>query len=116
MLDQCLSTVPQHQWISKLFGFDFIVEYRPGRMNIVVDALSRRGQQETNLHVISEPTFQFFHDIEREIQDNEELHQLRDNIAATRGAPWHTTQGLILKGARVFVPPNSPSLSNRTSN
>ena len=27
LLDQRLSTVPQHQWISKLFGFDFTVEY-----------------------------------------------------------------------------------------
>jgi hypothetical protein len=30
LLDQRLSTVPQHQWISKLFGFEFTVEYRPG--------------------------------------------------------------------------------------
>jgi hypothetical protein len=42
LLDQRLSTVPQHQWISKLFGFDFTVEYRPGRLNTVADALSRR--------------------------------------------------------------------------
>jgi hypothetical protein len=28
LLDQRLSTVPQHQWVSKLFGFDFAVEYR----------------------------------------------------------------------------------------
>jgi len=40
LLDQRLSTVPQHQWISKLFGFDFAVEYRPGRLNIVADAPS----------------------------------------------------------------------------
>jgi hypothetical protein len=26
LLDQRLSTVPQHQWISKLFGYDFTVE------------------------------------------------------------------------------------------
>jgi hypothetical protein len=42
MLDQRLSTIPQHQWISKLFGFDFDVEYRPGRLNTVADALSQR--------------------------------------------------------------------------
>jgi hypothetical protein len=42
MLDQWLSTVPQHQWISKLFGFDFKVEYRAGRLNTLADALSRR--------------------------------------------------------------------------
>lgn len=40
LLDQRLSTVPQHQWISKLFGFDFDVECRPGRLNTVADALS----------------------------------------------------------------------------
>ena len=42
LLDQRLSTVPQHQWISKLFGFEFSVEYRPGRLNTVADTLSRR--------------------------------------------------------------------------
>jgi hypothetical protein len=42
LLDQRLSTVPQHQWLSKLFGFDFTVEYRPGRLNSAGDALSRR--------------------------------------------------------------------------
>ena len=42
LLVQRLSMVPQHQWISKLFGFDFTVEYRPGRLNTVADALSLR--------------------------------------------------------------------------
>jgi hypothetical protein len=46
MLDQRLSTIPQHHWISKLFGFDFRVEYRPGRLNTVADALSRRDAEE----------------------------------------------------------------------
>jgi hypothetical protein len=45
LLDQRLSTVPQHQWISKLFGFDFTVEYRPGRLNTVADALSRHDAE-----------------------------------------------------------------------
>lgn len=31
MLDQRLSTVPQHQWVSKLLGFDCTVEYRAGQ-------------------------------------------------------------------------------------
>ena len=42
MLDQRLSTIPQHHWVSKLFGYDFRVEYRPGRLNVAADALSRR--------------------------------------------------------------------------
>ena len=45
LLDQRLSTVPQHQWVSKPFGFDFAVEYRPGRLNIAADALSRWDEE-----------------------------------------------------------------------
>lgn len=30
LIDQRLSIVPQHQWVSKLFGFDFTTEFRPG--------------------------------------------------------------------------------------
>jgi hypothetical protein len=41
LLDQRLSTISQHQWASKLIGFIFHVEYRPGSSNVVVDALSR---------------------------------------------------------------------------
>ncbi|KAK1607721.1 hypothetical protein QYE76_031394 [Lolium multiflorum] len=39
---ELIGLVQAHQWISKLFGFDFTVEYRPGRLNTVADALSRR--------------------------------------------------------------------------
>jgi hypothetical protein len=42
LLDQRLSTIPQHHWISKLIGYDFRVEYGPGRFNVAADALSRR--------------------------------------------------------------------------
>jgi hypothetical protein len=45
MPDQHLSTVPQHQWISKLFGCDFTVEYMPDRLNTIADALSRCEQE-----------------------------------------------------------------------
>jgi hypothetical protein len=73
ILDQCLSTVPQHQWISKLFGFDFTVEYRPGRLNTVADALSQRDAEHAQddaaglgaMCVQSGPTFAFLDDIRR---------------------------------------------------
>jgi hypothetical protein len=40
ILDQRLTTIPQHTWVSKLFGYDFSVEYRQGKLNVVADALS----------------------------------------------------------------------------
>jgi hypothetical protein len=51
LLDQRLSTVPQHQWVSKLFSFDFDVEYRPGHLNMVADALSRRDTEDALLRL-----------------------------------------------------------------
>lgn len=63
MLDQCLSTIPQHQWISKLFGYDFKVEYRPSKLNTVADALSRKDSEHSELHVMSAPSFSFFDDL-----------------------------------------------------
>jgi hypothetical protein len=43
LLDQRRS-IPQHACVSKLFGYDFSVEYLPGKANMVVDALSRRDE------------------------------------------------------------------------
>ena len=39
LLYQQLSTIPQHQWVGKLFGYSFMVEYRPEQLNKAVDAL-----------------------------------------------------------------------------
>jgi hypothetical protein len=43
LLDQKLVMIPQHQWASKLLGFDFKVEYKPGATNVVADTLSHRN-------------------------------------------------------------------------
>jgi hypothetical protein len=41
---QKISTTAQQRWLYKLMGFDFSVEYKKGKENIVVDALSRRDE------------------------------------------------------------------------
>jgi len=62
LLDQRLSTIPQHTWVSKLFGYDFSMEFKPGRQNAAADALSRlrhlaaghravRGLQTRGIHL-----------------------------------------------------------------
>ena len=110
LLDQRLSIVPQHQWVSKLFGFDFTIEYRPSTLNVVADALSRREVDDLLLHAITEPSFQLFDDLRRELQLDADLRALRDSIVAKRGEPWRLADGLIMRGARVFVPATSSVL------
>jgi len=116
MLDQRLSTIPQHQWVSKLFGFDFRVEYRPGRLNTVAHALSRRDGEilataAPLLAAISSPSFHLFDDLRQEITNSPELRVLRDAAAAgDRGEAWCVRDGLLLHKGRVFVPASSALL------
>jgi hypothetical protein len=43
---QKIGTPMQQQWITKLLGYDFVVEYKKGQDNIVADALSWRDEDE----------------------------------------------------------------------
>ena len=86
------------------------MEYRPGRLNTVADALSRREPATLQLDAVFEPTFTFFSDLSAEFQEQPELRRLRDTIVATRGAPWRVEDGLILRGRCVFIPTTSMAL------
>jgi hypothetical protein len=111
MLDQRLSTVPQHQWISKLFGFDFKVEYRAGRLNTVADALSRRETTSGSVYTISTPTFQLYKDLQQDCASNQEFQLLHNQISTgQQGAPWQIREGLIMHGNQIFVPQSSSIL------
>jgi len=114
LLDQRLSTVPQHQWISKLFGFDFTVEYRPDRLNVVADALSRRDAEHAAepatvagaaACAVSGPTFALLDDIRTAVREAPDaqllLQRLQDGALPE---PWRLEGGLLLHAARIFVP------------
>jgi hypothetical protein len=60
LLDQRLSTIPQHAWVSKLFGYQFMVEFKPGQLNMAADALSHRDEEGPAVHAISIRTFDLF--------------------------------------------------------
>ena len=41
LLDQRLSTIPQHHWATKLLGHDFQVEFKLSVTNVVADPISQ---------------------------------------------------------------------------
>ena len=45
LLDQRVGTPAQQRWITKLVGYNFLVEYKKGKENVVVEALSRQGEE-----------------------------------------------------------------------
>jgi hypothetical protein len=109
LLDPRLTTIPQHQWASKLLGYDFVVEYKPGPLNVVADALSRCSEEEGELGALSGPQFSLFNDIREEINGEVTLSQLRDAIrgGGAKSAAWSVVDGLILFKGRVYVAPSS---------
>jgi hypothetical protein len=110
LLDQRLTTIPQHQWASKLLGFDFVVEYKPGALNVVADALSRRDECPLASSALSAPQFQLFDDLRQEINGDVELSQLRDAIrGGAKATSWSVVDGLIMYNGRVYVSPSSAS-------
>lgn len=109
--DQRLSIVPQHQWASKLLGFDFAVEYKPGSTNVVADALSRCDEHTTEAFLLSSPTFGLFDDLRREMATTPALISLTEDIRKGLKPPqWSLTEGLITFAGRVFVSSSSPLL------
>ena len=39
-MEQRIRTPEQQNWVAKLLGYDYEIVYRPGRENLVADALS----------------------------------------------------------------------------
>jgi len=112
LLDQHLSTIPQHLWVGKLLGFDFSVEYKPGATNIVADALSRRDtSEEGSILALSTPRFDFVDRLRHAQRQDPALVALKEEIAAcTRGAPWSLLDGMVAYADRLYIPLDSPLL------
>jgi hypothetical protein len=108
LLDQRLSTIPQHTWVSKLFGYDFSVEFNPGKNNTVADALSRRDEDSVAARAMSSPAFHLFDEFRREAATLPDVTALREQIQRGEASPeWSLVDGLVLHSGRVFVPSSS---------
>jgi hypothetical protein len=112
LLDQQLSTIPQHHWVGKLLGFDFTVEYKPGRTNVVADALSRRDTPEAgSVLLLSDPRFDFLDRLRQAHASDSALAALQDAISSgSKSQPWAITDGLVHYDGRLYLPPDSPLL------
>ena len=105
LLDQRLSTIPQHHWVGKLLGYDFSVEYKPGAQNTVADALSRRDTPEGVVLAISAPRFDYIERLRQAQVQDPALVAIRDELSAsTRSAPWSIVDGLVTYDSWLYVP------------
>jgi hypothetical protein len=52
-MEQRISSLEQQKWVTKLFGYDYEIIYKKGKDNVVVDALSRKYEEEGSLFSLS---------------------------------------------------------------
>jgi hypothetical protein len=109
LLDQRLSTILQHQWASKLLGFEFTIEYKSGSTNVVADALSRRDSEaDGSLLALAAPTFQVFDDLRQELDADPAQQKLRKEAQADRHSDkWKMVDCLLTVTNFVYVPASS---------
>jgi hypothetical protein len=108
LLDQRLSTIPQHTWVSKLFGYDFSVEFNPNKNNTVTDALSWRDEDTMSAQHLSSPAFALYNEFRHEAEHLSDVTKVKDDIAqGTTSSAWSLVHGLVLHDGRVFVPESS---------
>jgi hypothetical protein len=89
LLDQRLATIPQHHWVSKFLGLNFSIEYKPGRTNVVADALSRHDTEQGVVHTLSSPNFDIMASIRKANISYPTLVALKDQIiAGMLGESW----------------------------
>lgn len=108
LLDQRLSTILQHTWVSKLFGYDFSVEFNLGKNNTVVGALSQHDEEMLSAQRLSSPAFEFYDEFRWEAQSLSEIVEVKEDIVAgTTSTAWSIVDDLVLHDGRVFVSSSS---------
>ena len=63
-----------------LNNYDFEIIYKPGKLNVVANALSKQQQEEQHLNAIIEITDDWIQKIQEEVQTDQEAQKIIDKI------------------------------------
>ncbi|KAK9073457.1 hypothetical protein SSX86_007781 [Deinandra increscens subsp. villosa] len=105
LLSQTIQTPEQQKWVTKLMGYDFEVHYKPGKENLVADALSRVDQP--SVLSISHPSAPWLEEIRQYLREDTLGKELVANITSDPSSfPHHIFRdGLVYIHNRIWVPP-----------
>jgi hypothetical protein len=110
LLTQVIQTPEQQQYLSKLLGYHYEIQYRPGTTNIVADALSRSEQVQTaSFYLLSTPHLTFLDELRQELAADTAFVALCDKYKADPSLlpGFKLTNGLLLYKGRIWLSPSS---------
>lgn len=107
-LEQREISLDSQKWLLKLMGYDFIIQYRPGKENSAADALSRVGDS-ISLCVLSIPQWLQLEDLKKQVMEDATYGPIVQSLF--QGSSIHTGyslwQGNLLYKNKLVLPINS---------
>lgn len=105
ILDHKLATPFQQKWLSRLAGFDFVIEYKKGPENKAADALSRIPQSQLFALSVSSIQTDLWEQLKQHWREDTALQQiikeLQSNAQSHLHYKWHN-EALTRKGKLVI--------------
>ncbi|GAU25204.1 hypothetical protein TSUD_151040 [Trifolium subterraneum] len=101
LMEQTLQTPDQQEWLHRFLGYDFSIEYKPGKDNVVADALSR-----VMTLAWSEPQFRLLHQIKAIQKQDPTLVKIRMECAqhSQPGSHYTIKDDLLFWKQRIVIP------------
>lgn len=106
-LEQKVATPEQQKWVTKLMGYDYEIQYRPGKENKAADSLSRVSGSPL-LQAISIPCVGLWDDIRKASKGHPYMERIMQLAKINPGAPYTLRDGLVYYKGMVVVPPQTP--------
>lgn len=120
LLTQVIQTPEQHQYLARLMGFDYQIQYRSGAHNQAADALSRSPGNDppeysaSQLMILSVPCLTFLDELKQQVATNQQYSQQRQAIIDFPDSHSDFTihHDLILQKGRLWLPRDLPIIQS----
>ena len=94
----------QMNWLSTLSDYDFDIVHRPGKTNVVADALSRRPDLSVNALTWLKADDDLFKAVRTAAASDPEYQRTLAAVEKGSRTDFQLTEGLLWKGIRLYVP------------
>lgn len=103
LLEQRLQTPEQQQWLPKFLGYDFVIQYKPGRENLPANALSR-----SFLMAWLEAVGVWMNQVSALLQEDNSLAAIYKQCmeGTVQGTEYAVKDGLLFWKGRMMIPSN----------